>query len=637
MRLLRPGANIAACCLFLASTATGAQAVAQQSNLPRPPVLPAGIWDLDQQYPDQATWDADRRRLMGMIAALPALKGRSGMSATQLADVLDRARETRALAGKMARFSLLTSELDTSSDELAGRFAVARASEAEVEAALAWLGEDVVAIGAERIRQWTAAEPRLAKHRRRIHRIFVEQDHSAPPAQQEMLARMIRWPNALTDAADALTKSDLGWTMVTKPSGEMIKADYGAYGRYRRNPDKRVRDAVSGAVLARLRGAEDAFGILLTRRIEGENAIARARGFDNSLDASFMLNDRIPGTAWRSMIEASHANRATLQRIGGVLRKVHRLDTFDFGDFYARYPAPPLKIAIADARATIVSAMAPMGEAYQRDLRTRLAQPWAHYLPLPNKSASPGVYWQVGGGHPYTILTYNDDLASAQLFAQSAMAMMWYADIPDELSPERREEDPAVQGNGMWYASRLLFDDELLRRTTDPEQRIALLRDQLFLLWRNYALLAVTAELEQRLVESREPLTGSQISAAYLALLRSYFQNPADKVAVDDSYATHWITNDQMFYSHTNVVFPVALATGAYWAERIAARDPRAIAGLRETLTAQGSQYSHDLLLNAGIDVTSKALYEAMFRRIERLLALLEQETARRHVRAKRP
>ena len=130
---------------------------------------------------------------------------------------------------------------------------------------------------------------------------------------------MIRWPNALTDAADALTASDLGWATVTGPSGELIKADYGAYGRNRRSPDKRVRDAVSAAVLARLRGVEDAFGMLLTRRIEGENAIAHARGFDNSLDASFMLNDRIPGTAWRSMIAASRANRATLQRVGGVL------------------------------------------------------------------------------------------------------------------------------------------------------------------------------------------------------------------------------------------------------------------------------------------------------------------------------
>ncbi len=342
-----------------------------------------------------------------------------------------------------------------------------------------------------------------------------------------------------------------------------------------------------------------------------------------------MLNDRIPGTAWRSMILASRNNRRTLLRIGGVLRRVHKLERFGFGDFYARYSATPLRIPIGDARAMIVDALAPLGAAYQRDLRMRMAQPWGHFAPMPGKSNTYGVYWQVGGGHPYTILTYNDDLTSAQLLAHSAVPMMWYADIPDAVSPERREEDPAVQGNAMWYAGRMLFDDELLRRTSDPEQQTALLLDQLFLLWRNFALLAVTAELEQRIVESPGPLTGSQISAAYLQLIRSYFENRAEGVTIDDAYAAHWITNDQMFYSHTQVVFPVALAAGAYWAEKIKARDARAIAGLRETMTAQGSQYSHDLLLDAGIDVTSPALYDAMFRRIDHLLDRLDRQAAK--------
>jgi oligoendopeptidase F len=589
-----------------------------------------GTWDLENQYPNPAAWDADRRRLQAMIATLPRLKGSAGKSPAQLANVLDRAREARSLAGKMARFALLVNELDTTSDATAAQFAAARASEADVEAALSWLGGDVASIGANRVLRWIASEPRLIRHRRRIHRIFAEREHAGPAAQQELLARMIRWPNALADAADALTASDLGWTNVIGPSGEVLKADYGSYARNRRSPDKRLRDAVGAAVLARLRGAEDAFGILLTRRIEGENAIARARGFDNSLDASFMLNDRVPGTAWRAMIAASRAHRATLLRIGGVLRRVHRLDRFDFGDFYARYSAPPLTIPIDDARDTIIRALAPMGETYQRDLRARLAQPWGHYLPLPNKSSSVGVYWQVGGGHPYTVLNYNNDLAGAQVLAHSAMPMMWYADIPDEVSPDRREEDPAVHGNALWYASRLLFDDQLLSTTSDREQRIALLRDQLFLLWRNYALLAITAELEQRIVESKEPLTGSQISAAYLELIRSYFQNPADAVTIDGAYAAHWMTNDQMFYSHTQVVFPVALAAGAYWVERIAARDPRAVAGVRRTMTANGSQYSHDLLLDAGIDVTRRDLYDAMFRRIDQLLDRLDQEVAGR-------
>ncbi len=239
---------------------SGCSSAAAAAETPPPAALEAPpTWELERQYPDQPSWDADRRRLAAMIAALPALKGQAGKGPAQLAAVLDRAREARSLAGKMARFSLLTHELDSASDAKTARFAAARASEAEVEAALAWLGDDVAPIGLERISRWEAREPRLAVHRRRIHRIFAEREHAAPPAQQEMLARMIRWPNALTDAADALIGSDLGWSNVAGSSGATIKADYAAYARNRRSPDKPVRDAVSNAVLARLKGVEDAF------------------------------------------------------------------------------------------------------------------------------------------------------------------------------------------------------------------------------------------------------------------------------------------------------------------------------------------------------------------------------------------
>ena len=71
-----------------------------------------------------------------------------------------------------------------------------------------------------------------------------------------------------------------------------------------------------------------------------------------------------------------------------------------------------------------------------------------------------------------------------------------------------------------------------------------------------------------------------------------------------------------MFYSHTNVVFPVALAAGV-----LADRLPHAIARhcrVRETMTAQGSQYC-TISPERRNRCDAPGFYNAMFRRIDRL------------------
>src|SRR5205823_926176 len=242
-------------------------------------------------YPDEASWNADRARVLGGIAAAPKLVGRAGRSAQALADVLDAVHELRGRAGKMARFAVLENELDPTSPDHRARYDAATALEGRVEEAVAFLARDVRTIGATRLARWQVAEPRLAPHRWRLHQL---QSQTSLPEMEKLLASFARWPQTTGDAAEQLLEADLGWNRIALSEIDGAVVDRQNFELLRRDPNAGIRHAATQAYFGRLRVFEPLFGLLATRRIEADLAVARFRGAAYFIDGELARNDHLP-------------------------------------------------------------------------------------------------------------------------------------------------------------------------------------------------------------------------------------------------------------------------------------------------------------------------------------------------------
>ncbi len=619
--------------LIAAALATVASLWGAASAQDPPSATSRYVWDLSASYPTQADWDADRAFVLEGMRALDQSKGQAGRSAASLADLLDRLRAVRARAGRMARFAVLTSEIDQESSLARSRVDAATALETRVEAVAGPLEAEIKAVGQARLRRWQAEEPALAPHRRRLLRIMAEAPHAFPPHLASVGASLERWPRSLADAAGAISGSDVGWASVRGAQADDIKVDAGVFFRLRRSAEKDLRDRASKAYFARHRALQEPYGLLLGRRVEADLAIARLRGFDNHLDAFYQLRDGIPAGGYHRAVETPRIDPATPKRLAAVFGRIHRLNSISLADLMARPYEFGRAVPVAEAIETIVSASAPMGADYQADLRTRLAQPWMHLPPQAGKSGTVGVFWQVGGGHPYTLLTYRDDLNSSRAFANAATLMMTYADIPPEAFPDRREEDPPIHGNVIWYVGGLLHDDYLLTRLTDRNDRLALLVEHIQTQVRLAYQYAALAELEEQIlgaIEAGRPLTGEEISQAYLTILRRNLGHGQGGVTVEDAFAAQWMTDaSAFFFGPFPAVFLSAGAGAALLTEKLQAEDSAAVAAMRNAMGRGDADYSHELLLKAGVDLRTDAPYAALIRRINRKLDQLEQELGR--------
>src|SRR4029078_12251862 len=107
-------------------------------------------------------------------------------------------------------------------------------------------------------------------------------------------------------------ESVLGWRSVAGADGSPTTIDPASFGDLSTSRDTTVRRRASEAFYRKLKALEPALGLLLTRRLEVDHAIAAARHFSNGTDAFFTLADGLPEGAYRTMIDSARANRAVL-------------------------------------------------------------------------------------------------------------------------------------------------------------------------------------------------------------------------------------------------------------------------------------------------------------------------------------
>jgi oligoendopeptidase F len=599
----------------LASSASPLPEPAQHAKTENPEVE-RYVWDLSSLYADWAAWEAERTTIKSKLQVVGKLRGTLGRSPQTLADGLDQVSDLRARAAKMAVYGVLVTSADTRSETAQMQYDVGTALESQVESAVAFIRDEILNLGAKRLNEWFRQEPRLERHRIRINRVLSEAPHSLPEAQQSIVASMARWPQLSGDAYWALHDSDVGWPTFQDSEGK--QAIFNVYA-YRSVGEKSAR----AKFLERLHGLENAFALLLARRIDADLTIARHRKFHDGAEAYWFLRDGMPPGTQRVMIDVARKNLATAHRYFQLRARALNRDRVSYADFYDPAPGVSRSFSISDTMEIAVAASAPLGPEYQQRLRQRFQARWMHLPSWPNKRVSGEVYPPVGGANPYFIMGYLPTLPKARAFAGCVTLMMSDAEIPRDRVPDTRD-DPATYQNCVIYIGEFLFDDYLAAHPQNRQERIAYLVNSLDLMWNQYLRWVLASELDarvQELIKDGRTPTGAEISKIYLGLLRDYVGGE-DKV--DTAFGTEWITYSIPFESYEYQFWPPAIGAAASIMDGMKVGKIDVNKAVTGVFGRGDSDRSYQLFQQLGINLSDPDVYEAVIRRMNRRLDELE-------------
>src|SRR5262249_10860011 len=126
---------------------------------PPPQEVERYVWELSSIFPDTAAWEAERAAILGGITAGPAWRETPRGGAAGLLRALDAISDRRARATRMTIHGELAHNLDRRSSEAQRFYEVGTDLVGRVEAAVAYLPEEVRRFGADRLGRLYREEP----------------------------------------------------------------------------------------------------------------------------------------------------------------------------------------------------------------------------------------------------------------------------------------------------------------------------------------------------------------------------------------------------------------------------------------------------------------------------------------------
>jgi oligoendopeptidase F len=125
-------------------------------------------------------------------------------------------------------------------------------------------------------------------------------------------------------------------------------------------------------------------------------------------------------------------------------------------------------------------------------------------------------------------------------------------------------------------------------------------------------------------VERGEALTGSRMTQIYGEILKRYHGHDAGVMEITDRERIEWAYIPHFYYNFYVYQYATSIAGAAYFVDSLKSGSEAARKTYIRFLEAGGSDYPLEILRTAGLDMTSRAPYDSVIDRMDKVMDQIE-------------
>ncbi len=580
-------------------------------------------WDLTDIYPTVAEWEAAMADIAERIADLPQLQGTLGNSADSLLAALREISNTNKETARAYVYTSLERDADQRQPETQARFGRARQLFSELGEATSWISPEILEVGADTIEQYLAEEPGLADFEFMLEDILRNAPHTLDQQTEAILAQASLVLSSPEQIYENYANADIPWPTITLSEGNEVTLSQAGYSRWRGAPNRDDRKAVFDAFWGTWNQFADGMGATLASEVQANVFQARVRSHDGVLDAN-LFNDGLPPGVYTQLVTQVNEALPVFHRYLELRGRMLGVDDLRYYDIYpSLVEVDTGTFDLERSKQITFEALQPFGERYLELLDYGLSQEWMHSHPQPGKRSGAYMNGSVYDVHPYVLLNHNDDYESLSTFAHE-----WGHAVHSLLANENNPFENA--GYSTFIAemastiNEILLEEYMIANARTDEERLFYLGGALESIRGTFFRQTMFAEFELEIheaAENGEPLTGPRLTEMYGELLKRYHGHDEGVLTIDDEYTVEWAYIPHFYYDFYVFQYATSISGAAWFAEQFLAGDTDVRDAFIRVLSAGGSDYPHDILLNeAGLDMTQAEAFEPVLRRMNSLM-----------------
>lgn len=595
-------------------------------------------WKLTDIYPTEADWDQAKKRLEKRIPEVAAFKGHLGDSAGTLYAALSTMADLDKELSRLLSYASMRYDQDTRVAASLERLQAGEQVAAQFGAAVSYIRPEILSLDPARVEAFVKEEPRLKDYRPYLDNILRMKEHTLTPPEEQVVARALGQMGSTADAVYGIfTNADLPYPDVELTSGEKVRLDAAAYTKYRAAANREDRMRVFKAFWGKYAEFKRTLGTTLYSAVKAHIFTKDVRKYHSCLEAA-LDRDNIPVAVYDQLIADVHKNLPVLHRYLRLRQRMMGLDQLRYEDLYAPIVSKvDLAYTPEEAMKLTLDACAPLGPDYVSALKKGYESGWVDFMPSTGKRSGAYSNGSVYDVHPFQLLNFMGTYEDVSTLAhESGHSMHSYLS---------NKNQPYITANYSIFVAEVastlnenLLLHHMLKITQDDATRLYLLGSALDNMRQTLFRQTLFAEFEKTIhdmAERGETLSGDNLSALYLKLLREYYGHDQGICVVDDLYGVEWAYIPHFYYNFYVYQYATSLTASSYIADAIrqeaGGKKPstRARDAYLKMLSSGSSKYPIDLLRDAGVDMTTSAPFDAAMREMNRIMDEMEAILAR--------
>jgi oligoendopeptidase F len=590
-------------------------------------------WNLADLFPTEAAWRAARDELKGRVPKVAEHRGHLGDSADALFRALDAMYDARLLLERVHVYASLRSDQDTREARPREMKQEAQQLAVDFDAATSWFRPELLAVGPERVASFLAQDSRLAPYRQPLDDVLRWKPFTLSAGEERVAAEAGNMSSAQS-VYGVFKDADLPYPTVKLSTGE-ARIDASSFGLHRASPNRDDRLAVFKAFFGAFSQFQRTLGATLYAQVKAHLFEVKVRGFKSALEAALFRN-AIPPAVYRQLVADVRRSLPTLHRYLDLRRRMLGLEELRYEDLYVPLVASvELTWSPEEAMRLALEAFAPLGKEYVAALKKGFESRWNDFLPSDGKRSgaySSGVY----GVHPYQLLNFNGKYDDVSTLAHESGHSM-HTLLASQAQPFATADYAIFVAEVASTLNENLLLHRQLAQAKDDATRLFLLGSALDTLRTTLFRQTLFAEFELEIherAERGETLTGENLTALYLKLVREYYGHDKKVCRVDDWAGAEWGFIPHFYYDFYVYQYATSLVASTSIAGAIRAEEKAGTTKARDAylgmLRAGGSKYPVELLRDGGVDVLTSKPFDAAVAEMNGIMDELERILARR-------
>ncbi|MDR3612964.1 MAG: oligoendopeptidase F [Candidatus Obscuribacterales bacterium] len=590
-------------------------------------------WDLTLIYKTDADWEKDFSAVESEIPKFAAFKGklkpaRSSATATagrRLLSLFKLRDETDIILGKVSVYATMRWHQDTANGFYGSMSKRADNLSKNFSAALSFVDPELLSLKAETLAKMVAKTPELELYQHQLDELNRQRAHVRSAEIEEVLAEAADITGSAGTIAETLDDADIKHPVIEGEDGQMVELTDGTYQLLRQSHDPAVRRRAHEAMFTNYKGYRNTFAATYSANVKADMFKAKTRYFDSCIERS-LSNNNIPVSVYDNLVGTVHKNLPLLHRYLEMRKKILGLETLHYADLYVPLIEVDAKVSREVQNATVLAAVAPLGQNYVERLRVAFESRWIDEIENANKHS--GAYsWGTYGTPSFMLLNDTGTIDSMYTRAHEAGHSM-HSQYTREFQPYPYAHYITFVAEVASISNEQLLSAHLLKITTDPKMRLYILNHQLESIRTTLIRQTLFAEFERKahaIAEAGTPLTADVLCKLHKDLNHEYY---GAVVEAEDLIENEWARIPHFYGSFYVFTYATGIAAAVALSRQILTEGAPAAERHINFLKSGCSDYGINILRKAGVDLSTPAPVQAAFDMFAETLATFEKEYA---------